>query len=191
MIKAIVGFGGYAREIAEYIGEEVPFFVHDEYVVEGCQPLSRLDTSVHQVIVAIGDPVDRERVVESLPSDTKFFTFIHPTATVGKKVILGEGSIVGPYSIITTEVIIGKHCILNLHNSVGHDCRLGDYFSAMPGAIVSGNVQAGHRVYMGSNSTIREGICISSDVTIGMNACVAKDCTESGLYVGIPARLKQ
>lgn len=190
MKKAIIGFGGYAREVAEYLNEDVNFFVEDQYVTKGCLPISEFDPEKHSAIVAIGDPKIRQKVVESMPEETVYFTFIHPTATVGKKVILGEGTIIGPYSIVTTDVVMGKHCILNLHNSVGHDCVLGDYFSAMPGAIVSGNVSAKNRIYMGSNSTIREGIFLNNDVVIGMNACVASNCQVEGIYVGIPAKLK-
>lgn len=187
MKKVIIGFGGYAREIAEYLDEDVDFFVEDDFVKDGCRPLSEFDPSKHIAIVAIGDSKVRKKIVESMPENTKYFTFIHPTATVGKNVVIGEGTIIGPYSIVTTGVVMGKHCILNLHNSVGHDCVLGDYFSAMPGAIVSGNVRTEDCVYMGSNAAIREGTFLIDDVVIGMNACVASDCLWPGVYVGIPA----
>lgn len=42
---------------------------------------------------------------------------------------ISEGSFIGAYSILTTNVKIGKHSILNRGNHIGHDCRIGDYFS--------------------------------------------------------------
>jgi UDP-3-O-[3-hydroxymyristoyl] glucosamine N-acyltransferase len=99
---------------------------------------------------------------------------------------IGEGSFVGAYSILTTNIKIGKHTILNRGNQIGHDCNIGDYFSAMPGAIVSGNVKIGNNVYMGNNSSIREKLMVQSFTTIGMNAAVIKNINDSGVYVGVP-----
>jgi UDP-3-O-[3-hydroxymyristoyl] glucosamine N-acyltransferase len=83
---------------------------------------------------------------------------------------------------------MGKHSILNRGNQIGHDCRIGNYFSAMPGAIVSGNVIINDCVYMGNNSSIKEKIVVNSDVIIGSNAAVVKNIITSGVYVGVPAK---
>ena len=98
------------------------------------------------------------------------------------------GSFIGAYSILTTNIKIGKHSILNRGNHIGHDCRIGDYFSAMPGAIVSGNVTIYSLVYMGSNSSIREKLSVHSLATIGMNSAVVKHIEEGGVYVGCPVK---
>lgn len=101
---------------------------------------------------------------------------------------MGIGSFIGANCILTTNIILGDHALLNRGNQIGHDCRIGDFFSMMPGSIVGGNVQIGNRVYMGSCSNIREGIRICDDVVIGMNAAVVRDITEPGTYVGVPAK---
>jgi UDP-3-O-[3-hydroxymyristoyl] glucosamine N-acyltransferase len=103
---------------------------------------------------------------------------------------IGEGSFVGAYSILTTNIKIGKHAILNRGNHIGHDCEIGDYFSAMPGAVVSGNVRIYDLVYMGNNSSIREKLSIHSLSTIGMNSAVVKHIEEPGIYVGVPVKKK-
>jgi UDP-3-O-[3-hydroxymyristoyl] glucosamine N-acyltransferase len=100
---------------------------------------------------------------------------------------IGEGSFIGAYSILTTNIKIGKHAILNRGNHIGHDCEIGNYFSAMPGAIVSGNVKIYDVVYMGNNSSIKEKMSIHSLSTIGMNSAVVKHIEETGVYAGIPA----
>ena len=101
---------------------------------------------------------------------------------------IGEGSFIGAYSILTTNIKIGKHTILNRGNHIGHDCKIGSYFSAMPGAIVSGNVTIYDLVYMGSNSSIREKLSVHSLTTIGMNGAVVKPIEEVGVYVGVPVK---
>ena len=189
MKKALIGYGGHAREVFAQMGTPLPCFVTDKLVTQGTLPLSNFNPEEYEVLVAVGDSQLRKKIVDSLPSQTKFFTFIHPTAQVMcNDVIIGEGSFIGANSILTTNIILGKHAILNRGNHIGHDSTIGDYFSAMPGAIVSGNVVIGKNVYIGTNSSIREKLCISNNVKIGLNGGVVKDITEPGIYVGTPAK---
>jgi sugar O-acyltransferase (sialic acid O-acetyltransferase NeuD family) len=127
-------------------------------------------------------------MVQKLPKETQFFTFIHPTALIMGDVEIGEGSFIGAYSILTTNIKIGNHAILNRNNHIGHDCVIGDYFSAMPGSIVSGNVTIHDCVYLGTNSSIKEKLSIHSLTTIGLNSGVVHNIEESGTYGGTPTK---
>jgi len=152
MKKALVGYGGHAREVMAQMGVNLTCFVDDEYVVYGTRPLSEFDPKEYALMVAVADSRDRFDIVQKLPKETKYFTWVHPTALI-------------------------------MDNNV----EIGDYFSAMPGAIVSGNVKIYDLVYMGNNSSIREKLSVHSLTTIGMNSAVVKHIEESGVYVGCPA----
>jgi sugar O-acyltransferase (sialic acid O-acetyltransferase NeuD family) len=189
MKRALIGFGGHAREVLAQMKENLVCFVDDKYVDNNTLPLSSFDPTEYEVMVAIGDSKQRYDIVQRLPKSTKYFTFIHPTALILDSVSIGEGSFIGANSILTTNIKIGKHAILNRGNQIGHDCVIGDYFSAMPGAIISGNVIIYDCVYMGSNSSIREKLSIHSLSTIGMNSAVVKHIEDAGTYVGVPAKI--
>jgi sugar O-acyltransferase (sialic acid O-acetyltransferase NeuD family) len=184
MIKVLVGNGGHAREVMSQMGVKLKRFVDDEYVNLDTLPLSSLQPDKHVVMVAVANSKDRYDIIQRLPKNTKYFTFIHPTAIIMDDVEIGDGSFIGAYSILTTNIKIGKHSILNRGNQIGHDSIIGDYFSAMPGSIVSGNVRIGDCVYLGTNSSIREKINICDNVVIGLNSGVVKHLNESGTYVG-------
>ena len=190
MKLALLGYGGHAREVMFQMSKELPCFVSDDFVCENTLPLSKFDPEQYKLIVAVGDSKTRKHLVDNLPSSTQFFTFIHPTAITSRfsGTTIGEGSFIGAYSIITTNIKLGKHTLLNRGNHIGHDSIIGDYFSAMPGAIVSGNVTIGNNVYMGTNSTIREEITITNNVIIGLNSGVVKNINQEGTYVGLPAK---
>lgn len=189
MKKVLIGNGGHAREVMAQMGVKLTCFVDDKYVTDETLPLSQLNPLEHVVMVAVADSKDRFDIVQRLPKETKYFSWIHPTALVMSDTIeINEGSFIGAYSILTTNIKIGKHAILNRGNGIGHDCVIGDYFSAMPNSVVSGNVKIFNCVYMGSNSTIKEKLSIHSETKIGMNAGVIKNITESGTYVGTPAK---
>lgn len=192
MKRALIGAGGLSDEIKAFMGDyNMVCYVDDEYYYpndRNIHPLSEINFGEYELLVAIGNPKYRKDVVEKLPSNTKFFTFIHPSAIVTSQVEIGSGSFVGPYCMITTNVKIGKHAILNRANQIGHDCSIGDYFSCMPSAIVSGNVELGDKVFLGVNSSVKENIKICDTVTIGANGAVVKSINESGTYVGVPVK---
>lgn len=196
MKKGIIGAGGFGREVfwsLPYIERiNTVFFVDDLYWTDNdneVYPLSKFDPDEYEVVVAVGSPLARKKIVESLPKSTKFFTHIHKSAQLlASDIRIGDGSIICANSIITTDVKIGKHCHLNLSSTVGHDTVIGDFFTTAPGAKISGNCKIGDCVYFGTNSSVREKIEICNNVTIGLNAGVVKHITEPGTYTGTPAK---
>lgn len=189
MKKVLFGYGGHAREVMSQMGESLKCYVDDKYVNNYTSPISEFNPLKERIMVAVSDPKNREEVVKKLPKETKFFSFIHPTTLImDDNIEIGEGSFIGAHSILTTNIKLGKHTLLNRGNHVGHDTVSGDYLSMMPGSIISGNVNINNRLYMGNNSSIREKINICDDVIIGLNAGVVKDITESGVYVGVPVK---
>lgn len=191
MKLALFGYGGHAREVASQMQKEVSFFVDDNFVKSTngkANPISEFDPNVYMMLVAIADPQERQKVIKKMPAETVYFTYIHPSVYImDDSVEVGVGSFIGANSILTTNIKIGDHALLNRGNHIGHDCKIGNYFSMMPGSIVSGNVTIYDKVYMGTNSSIREKLSIHSLSTIGMNSCVVKNIESPGVYVGTPA----
>jgi len=192
MEHAIIGAGGFGREIKAAMGiPNIKFFVDDSYenLDNNILGLSKFDPKKYSVVIAIADPRDRYNVVQKLPKETKYFTFIDPSAQIhDDNIQIGEGSIICAGTIITTNVKIGKHAHINLITTIGHDCTIGDYFKTAPGVQISGNETIGNRVYFGTRSCIKQKLTICDDVTIGMNSGVVKNITEPGIYVGTPAQ---
>lgn len=196
MKKSIIGAGGFAKEVYWSLNpierNDTVFFVDDIYwdgTDEKILPLSLFESEKYEVVVAIADSKHRERIINRLPKNTKYFTHIHPSAQIhGEDVTIGGGSIICAGTIITTNVKIGKHSHINLITTIGHDCVIGDYFTTAPGVQISGNETIGDRVYFGTRSCIKQKLNVCNDVIIGMNAGVIKNITESGTYVGTPAK---
>lgn len=192
-LKAIIGAGGFAREVKSYLGlKDIKMFVDDSYWEENnlnIYPLSHFDSTKYKVVVAIGDPDKRKNVVEKLPNNTEYFTYIHPTSVVDLDTTeIGEGTIICPHCTLTTEIRVGKHCHFNLGSTVGHDSVISNFVTCAPGSKISGNCFLGENVYLGTNSSVKEKIKICNHVIIGMNAAVVKNINDSGTYIGVPAK---
>lgn len=196
MKKAIIGAGGFAREVYWSLPLmerlNTVFFVDDIYWNNSDDlvlPLSKFNPNEYEVVVAIGDPRDRFEMVKKLPKETKYFTHIDPSVLIlDPNIEIGEGSIICAGSILTTNIKIGKHTHLNLHTTIGHDCEIGNYFTTAPGAKISGNCKIYDCVYIGTNASVKQKISIHSLSTVGMNAAVVKNIEEPGVYVGIPSK---
>lgn len=202
----IVGASGFGKEVLMCLTdciagtdlkiEEIACFMDTEEfykntkAVHGISVITedQFNPSEYNVLIAIGDPKVRKTVVEKLPKETKYTTLIHPSAIISKYAEIGEGSIITAGTIVTTDIKIGKHAHLNLHTTIGHDCKIGDYFTTAPATNISGLCEIGDSVYFGTNSSIRQGIKVCDNVTIGMGGIVVKDIREEGVYVGSPAK---
>ena len=129
-------------------------------------------------------------------------TIIEPVNLYGCSI--GDDSFVGPFVEIQKNVIIGKHVKIQSHSficelvSIGDECFIGhgvvfinDLFAE--GKPANGNknfwknTKIGNNVSIGSNATILP-VEICDHVVIGAGAVVTNNITESGVYVGNPAK---
>lgn len=199
----IVGAGGFGREVYAAFKDVLPenesghraVFFDEKPELQGKTLMGipvisgkDFDPARYEVVIAVGEPGTRKKIAESLPKETRYATLIHPSAIVMDDVEIGEGSIVTAGCILTCNIRMGKHAHLNLHTTVGHDCSIGDYFTTAPGVHISGECILGHCVYFGTNASVRQGIRIADETTIGMGGVVVKNIDDRGVYIGNPLK---
>lgn len=101
---------------------------------------------------------------------------IHPTAIVHPGAQLGEGTRVGPYSIIDEHVVTGRNCEIQEHVVVRGRVRLGDEVRIFPGAVIGAEPQ--HLRYkgeptsveIGNQVTLREAVTVHRGTEFGAKA---------------------
>ena len=103
---------------------------------------------------------------------------IEPYAVVRPTVKIGEGTIIKDGAVIGSDAVIGKDCFISPNVSI--------LFQNHEGRCQSVHIK--DNVFVGANAVILAGVTICSNVVIGAGAVVTKNVTESGTYVGIPAR---
>lgn len=140
-------------------------------------------------IVAIGDGEMRKQIMEELTTlGATFATLVHPSAILGSRVEIGEGTVVMPETVINAESVIGKGCIINTASSVDHNCQLGNYVHVAVGTHLCGMVTVADMTWVGAGATVINGIHVCGDCVIGAGAVVVKNIKEAGTYIGVPAR---
>src|SRR6185437_6641532 len=143
-----------------------------------------------QVVFAIGNPAAKKIIIEKIHnSNLQFPRLIHPSVLIGEDdVHVGEGSIICAGTIITVNINIGKHVILNLSCTVGHDTIIGDFSSFMPTVNISGEVNIKECVYAGTGAKIINQLEIGENTIIGSGAVVSKSLPANCTAVGVPAK---
>lgn len=141
--------------------------------------------------IAVGDNYSRllvhQKIVSILPN-AKFINAVHPSAQIGKKVLLGTGVVVMPGAIINAHTVIGDFTIINTKASIDHDCTMQDFSSLGPNATLAGNISIGKCSVVGISATVREKTNIGDFSVIGAGALLLKSCGSNVLMYGIPAK---
>lgn len=204
----IIGAGGFGREVAwlvERINEIEPTWnlrgfiddntaihgsLQDDYsVIGGCDYLMNITQEVW-VVCAVGSAKIRKKIIEKLKnySNVKFATLIDPSVMRSERVDIGEGSIICAGTIITVDISIGSHVIINLDCTIGHDDIIHDFVTIYPSVNVSGNVVVGECAELGTGMQIIQGKSIGRESIIGAGAVVIRDIPEKCTAVGSPAK---
>ncbi len=141
------------------------------------------------LLCGFGDPATKLKVCRSLKArGAQFLTFVHPTATVGMRTKLGEGTIVCPHVTVTCDVTIGDFVLLNLGATVGHDAVIGDGVTLSGHCDVTGGVTLEEGVFLGSHAAVIPRVRVPAYVTIGAGSVVYHSPRAHTTVVGVPAK---
>lgn len=133
---------------------------------------------------------------------------IDDNVTIGKNVKIDN------FVLLKRETIIGNNTFIDSYVRSSGTCKIGNNVTVRYGAtiakmvtvedeaFISPNVMTiysthegrgvpgtliGKKAHIGTAAVLGPGIMIAPEVVIGAMAFVSKDCTEKGIYVGVPA----
>ncbi len=203
---AIFGAGGFGREVkmlidqineSQQIWKFVGYFSDDfsnttvdgDLQLGGMEELNQYPDEL-SIVIAIGSPTVKRKIVSRINnSNINFPSLIHPGVLKGaSNVTIGDGCIICAGNILTVDLQLGDHIILNLACTVGHDTIIEDFCSFMPGVNISGEVAIRKAVYVGTGAKIINQLEIGENTIVGAGAVVSKTLPENCTAVGIPAK---
>lgn len=201
---AIYGASGFGREIMPLVRSQHGtddtdiVFVDDGQadangVLTFDQFLARPEPR-KQFVIAIANSVVRERLVmRCLSAELESIDVRAANVVTLDDVLIGNGAILCPFSLVASTVRIGRYFHANYHSYVAHDCVIGDFVTLAPGAKCNGNIHIGDHAYIGSGAVIKQGTPeqprrIGRGAVIGMGAVVTKDVAAGETVIGNPAR---
>lgn len=114
---------------------------------------------------------------------------IHETAVIGSDCAFENGITMGPYSVLTTKVNLGRHTHINTAASINQNTSLGKYCTVSPGARICGDINIGDTTSIGAGSTIINFKNVGNNCIIGAGAVVINDIPENCTVVGVPGKI--
>jgi sugar O-acyltransferase, sialic acid O-acetyltransferase neuD family len=202
----IIGASGFAREVAWLIEEinnrnkewEILGFVDDNFrdlpkcingykVLGDINYINQLSNEIF-LIVGIGNGKIREKIVKRT-KERKFATLIHPDIKISSTNKIEEGTIICSGSILTVNINIKSHCIINLDCTIGHSATLEEYTTVLPSTNISGNVSIKRCTTLGTGVKIIQGITIGKNVMVGAGTIIIRDVEDNCTVVGNPGKI--
>ncbi len=202
----IVGAGGMGREVFSWLSHsirddkqyKVKGFLDDNPEALGALPYpvkviggisdyqSRED---ERCVLSILDPKIKKETAESLSQrGAKFYTLVHPTATLGANVKIGKGCIICPNCILTNDITVDDFVFINTSSTVGHDSVIGKYTSINGKVEITGNVSVGGGCLFGVGAKVIPGRRIGKGVTVGAGSIVIRNVPDGVTVFGNPAK---
>src|SRR5262245_40018767 len=203
----VIGAAGHAQEVAWSLREqlrgegapcELRFF--DDRVPRGPLPSGlgdvvgtiddvRRHAAGAELVLGIGLPRLKVTLVERLaPLALPWVTVVHPRATIGPNVELGEGTYVAAGAIVTVNVRIGRFVTVNMHCQVAHDDVVDEFATLHPDVHLSGNVTIGVGCELGTGSIVIPGARLGDWTVLGAGCVAVRSLPGGATYVGLPAR---
>jgi sugar O-acyltransferase (sialic acid O-acetyltransferase NeuD family) len=208
LIRGLYGAGGCGRGIMPLLRAQLSgaaadlVFIDDRLAgaeVNGHRVLSFAQFAGHPdpdraLAIAIADPAVRQGIAAQCTAARLAFVTVRAAGVVTMDdVVVGEGALLSPGVVLTSNIRIGRHFHANLSSYVEHDCVIGDLVTFAPGVMCNGNVHIGDGAYIGAGAVIRQGsteapLTIGAGAVVGMGAVVLKSVPPGATVVGNPAR---
>ncbi|AIL69434.1 acetyltransferase [Vibrio vulnificus] len=206
-LVGVYGASGFGREVMpivkQQIGSEASFvFIDDgaqDKELNGVSILKfeqflQADYDSKEVVIAIADSKIREKLAERLClNNIKQLNIFAANSMILDANEIGEGAILCPFTMITSNAKIGKGFHANIYSYVAHDCVIGDYVTFAPNVMCNGNVHIHDHAYIGTGAVIKQGtpnkpLIIGEGAIVGMGAVVTKSVKAGDVVFGVPAK---
>lgn len=206
----IYGASGFGKEVMPLVRQQYPQLNKDSFVfIDDGQAGTFLNlypvlsysnflanpSSEKAVTIAIANSKVREKLVARLEQDNvKNIDVKASNVVILDEVEIGEGSLLCPFTCLTSNIKIGKFFHANIYSYVAHDCVIGDYVTFAPGVKCNGNIHIEDHAYIGTGAVIKQGtpekpLVIGKGAIVGMGAVVTKSVAAGTTVVGNPARI--
>lgn len=206
----IYGASGFGKEVMPLVRQQFPTLAKDSFVfiddgqagnsLNGYAVLSYQDflakPNTHKAVtIAIANSQVREKLVQRLTEDQIQHLDVQASNTIIlDEVHIGEGSLLCPFTCLTSNIKIGKFFHANIYSYIAHDCVIGNYVTFAPGVKCNGNIHIEDHVYIGTGAIIKQGtpdkpLVIGKGAVVGMGAVVTKSVSPGVTVIGNPARI--
>ena len=196
----IIGVGGLARELVDYINKDnfygflADSIPEDKFFKERyLGKLNKINNYKNfKFVLGIANKESKNTVLNFIKKNkikVNFTNLIHESSFVSKDIKLGKGNIIAPNSHISYGCNIGNFNVINYGTFLGHDTKIGHHNHFAPKCTVLGNCKISNSNYVGANSVVESEIKVgSNNSTLSGSRCL-NNIKNNSLVFNSPGRV--
>jgi sugar O-acyltransferase (sialic acid O-acetyltransferase NeuD family) len=143
-----------------------------------------------RAVCGVGAPKDRHSLIARAEKlGVAYCNLIHPSVVSTRWVKMGKGVIIAAGCVLSNQICLGDHVLVNFNSTVGHDTVLEDFVTVAPGANLSGRVTISAGCYIGTGASVIEKIHLGEWSVVGAGSAVFADVPPNSTVIGVPARV--
>ena len=141
-------------------------------------------------ICALGDPKWVRHYTSIIEEKGgKFISLISPHASIGRNTTIGDGSIIPGWTVISSDIKIGKHVYVGVFCDFGHDAIIGDCCHIGPYTFLGGGVNVGDCVTIHPRVNVLPHKNIGKNAVLGASSVVIRNVKQGQSVFGVPAKV--
>ncbi len=140
-------------------------------------------------VLAIGQQQRLELGAEMLEAGRALPTVVHPMSFVSPSATLARGVVVLSGCTVHANAALHEFVIVNANCSVDHDCVLERGSQLGPGVTFPGHVRVGECAFVGAGAVALPGKQIGARAVVGAGTVVTKDVPDGATVAGNPGRV--
>lgn len=202
----IIGAGGFGREVFDLVRDIngcAPTFDFLGFLDDGevdarllrrlgarhLGPTSTLADLPASYVIGIGTHLPRRRIgAMALTWGRSAAKLMHPSATIGSDVQIGDGAVIAAGVRLGTHTVVGLHAQVNLNSTIGHDAVVEEFATLYAGVHVSGGCVIEAGATLGTGSMILPNVRVGRGAVVGAGAVVTRDVAPETTVVGAVGR---
>lgn len=165
-------------------------------IVDGVPVLGRLELARDQPdadlvfgIGSYGTRLQRHTIIDRLGlPDERFVSLVHPLAKVYPSAVVGPGSIIHSNVVLANDVRLDGFNVVTFGALLGPYTHLARFAMVTSLAVVLSRVELGPGSFVGAGACIQDGVRVGAGALIGMAAAVYRNVDEGAVVLGNPAR---
>lgn len=203
----IIGARGCGREVYNFFKECSPHIPGVECIgflddkkdaldgFEGYPPIvgsveSHTPRENDVFICALGDPRWVRHYTSIIEGKGgKFISLISPNASIGQNTVIGDGCIIPGWTVISSDIKIGKHVYVGVFCDFGHDVMIGDCCHIGPYTFLGGGVHVGDCVTIHPRVNVLPHKNIGDDAVLGASSVIIRNVKQGQSVFGVPAKV--
>ena len=194
-MPAVLGFGGYAREIASWIlesGSSINAFCHLNKETQA--KIKSVEITEFPLEVLPEPDAKYEWLVGMYPSCNLLnygleveeinwaAPFVHSLAHISAPCQVLAGTVVGPFAYLGTNVKISSCCLIGAGAKIHFDTIFGSFVTIGSNAVIGSNCRLGNNTVIGQNCSVFDNVYIEQGSIILANTAVYEDIDTPGVY---------